>query len=87
MTPIKLPGAPLASNLDVCTATSGSAILFVGGIKPVISMDVACPPREFATEPFVAPTPACLRHSLFFQDVRSRRVADRGVGNTSDRRR
>ena len=30
---------------------SGAAILFVGGIKPVISMGVACPPRKFATEP------------------------------------
>jgi hypothetical protein len=31
---------------------SGSAILFVGGIRPVISIGVACPPRNFATEPF-----------------------------------
>jgi predicted small secreted protein len=31
---------------------SGPAILLVGGIKPVISMGVACPPKKFATEPY-----------------------------------
>jgi transposase-like protein len=30
---------------------SGTAILFVGGINPSVSLDVACPPRKFATEP------------------------------------
>ena len=30
-----------------------AAILFVGGIKPVISIGVACPPRKFATESFI----------------------------------
>jgi hypothetical protein len=30
---------------------SGSAILFVGGIKPVMSTGVAYSPRKFATEP------------------------------------
>jgi putative transposase len=35
---------------------SGSAILFVGAIMPVISMGVACPPRKFATEPDFART-------------------------------
>ena len=30
---------------------SGSAILFVGGIKPVIFLDVVCSRRKFATEP------------------------------------
>jgi hypothetical protein len=33
---------------------SGTAILFVGGIKPVISIRLACPPRNFATEPDIA---------------------------------
>jgi hypothetical protein len=30
---------------------SGTAILFVGRIKPVISIGIVCPPRKFAAEP------------------------------------
>jgi hypothetical protein len=50
-----------ASHTEIRTLpsrnVSGSAILFVGGIKPVISVGVACPPRKFATEPVIIVTP------------------------------
>jgi hypothetical protein len=42
------PEGPVA---DDRRGVSGSAILFAGGTKPVISTGIACAPRKFATEP------------------------------------
>jgi hypothetical protein len=50
---------------------SGSAILFAGGIKPVISTGIACAPRKFATEPMeiISPPPCQNGTNALFQPV------------------
>jgi hypothetical protein len=48
------PEGPVANDRR---AVSGSAILFVGGIGPLISIGIACPRRKFTTEPPNAPVP------------------------------
>jgi hypothetical protein len=45
------PERPIADN---GRNVSGPAILFVGGIKPVISTGAVCPTRKLATEPTIA---------------------------------